>query len=147
MKLKEKCKCLKTKNGFLCGDRTHVIRGTIVRVRIPECLSHYAIEAMRLEKLYYIFKYFQIIYASLWQFQRLLPKSIILTIPTVFRFRLTISLLQLVHLWWYSNYTCVVANELRDSNNCASDDVNSIPIHRKPFLFFNIHTYLHILLL
>jgi hypothetical protein len=42
---------------FCVGIRTHVIRGTIIR--IPECLSHYAIEAMSLEKLYYIFKYFQ----------------------------------------------------------------------------------------
>jgi hypothetical protein len=40
---------------FCVEIRTHVIRGTIVR--ISECLSHYAIEAMILEKLYYIFKF------------------------------------------------------------------------------------------
>jgi hypothetical protein len=73
--------CWKINMAFCVGIRTHVIRGTIVQ--IPECLSHYAIEAMILEKLYYIFKYFQIIYASLWQFQRLLSKPIILTVPTV----------------------------------------------------------------
>jgi hypothetical protein len=70
MKLKERCiinRSWKINMAFCVGIRTHVIRCTIVR--IPECLSHYAIKAMRLEKLYYILKYFQIMYASLWQFQ------------------------------------------------------------------------------
>jgi hypothetical protein len=71
---------------FCVGIWTHVIRGTVVQ--IPECLSHYAIKAMRLEKLYYIFKYFQIIYASLWQFQRLFSNQLF-NCSICFRFRVT----------------------------------------------------------
>jgi hypothetical protein len=89
MKLKARypTECWKRKMAFCVLIRTHVIRGTIDR--IPECPSHYAIEAKRLEKLYYKFLYFQIIYASLWQFQRPFSKSIYFNCSICFRFQAT----------------------------------------------------------